>query len=400
LRGLKLGDAPPKGQPFRGDAREDGFEGNVFEWITTRERPGLTSARASSSADSAVDARLAEALLQPLRSEAARGDVGDARDRRLLGTIEDVLVDVRAGLTPRTTEAAIDRVTVELPAWFERRRDEDARRHAEVGDVLSKLGSALKALHSDDEHFRARLEATLAGVHRGSPRDLRTASAVISRLVEELGGELAAQRRAHTEHVRTLSGLVRGLSEQLQEAKVVLATDPLTGLANRGTFDSTLSRCVHRAALSPYRFVLVMLDIDHFKAVNDTHGHVAGDRVLKAVARAVQRHVLRPVDLPARYGGEELAVLLDDSDATVGARLAETLRAAIEAERVGSATGEIALTASFGVAEGGDGDDAESVIRRADEALYLAKRGGRNRVVVAGVGEGQRIAVPGHAART
>lgn len=165
-------------------------------------------------------------------------------------------------------------------------------------------------------------------------------------------------------------------------------TDTLTGLANRRRFDDVLAHAASRAtASSP--IALVMLDLDRFKVINDTHGHVFGDRVLKAVARVV-RETARERDLPARYGGEELAVVLATGDAVAAAGFAERLREQIEQLTVSDeAIGMVTVTASLGVASLPEhGEDVSDLVRAADEALYRAKRGGRNRVEVATSAQG------------
>lgn len=153
------------------------------------------------------------------------------------------------------------------------------------------------------------------------------------------------------------------------------ATDGLTGIANRRSFDSTLQRHLGRAmsALDPVS--LVLLDIDHFKRLNDEYGHQAGDDVLRQVAAVLVEHA-RVVDVPARYGGEEFAVILPDCGEAEAAAAAERLRAAVEA-----APTSVPVTVSAGVATfPSHGADVAALIRAADDALYSAKRSGRNRV--------------------
>jgi diguanylate cyclase (GGDEF)-like protein len=165
-------------------------------------------------------------------------------------------------------------------------------------------------------------------------------------------------------------------------------TDELTGLANRRRFDDVLAHAAARATHDD-PIALVMLDLDRFKVINDTHGHPFGDKVLRAVARVV-RETARDRDLPARYGGEELAVVLAKGDTDAAQHFAERLRVAIEELTLGDdATGRVPVTASLGVASlPTDGDDVGDLVRAADEALYRAKRGGRNRVEAASPAKG------------
>jgi diguanylate cyclase (GGDEF)-like protein len=132
----------------------------------------------------------------------------------------------------------------------------------------------------------------------------------------------------------------------------------------------------HRTAGAPAPTTLVLIDIDHFKGVNDRHGHDGGDRVLKEFALRLAHHC-RPGERPFRVGGEEFAVLLADTAIEAGLQRAEALRQVVESSPfIGIGT----LTASFGVATVSGAETLASVLKRADRALYLAKGGGRNRV--------------------
>ena len=151
--------------------------------------------------------------------------------------------------------------------------------------------------------------------------------------------------------------------------------DALTGLVNRTGLDRLRAQrdAQHRLATQPY--VLVVLDIDHFKQVNDRHGHLFGDRALCAVADAISRSV-RSTDVAARYGGEEFLVVLPDTRLAGGAEIAERIRAQVQALAL-----PVKVTVSVGIADGGPQDTPEAVFERADQALYRAKKAGRNRVV-------------------
>jgi diguanylate cyclase (GGDEF)-like protein len=176
-------------------------------------------------------------------------------------------------------------------------------------------------------------------------------------------------------------------------AELRAASDALTGLPNRRAADETLKRMTAHAGrlLSPLSAVL--LDLDHFKQVNDVHGHEQGDKALAAVAQ-ILGSLLRASDFAARYGGEEFLILLPDTDRALAADVAEKLRAAIagaEISNIGS------LTASFGVAAlPDDAGESEQLIRKADRALYSAKAAGRNRVATTAsvVGRSDDLAAP------
>src|SRR3954469_19223455 len=186
---------------------------------------------------------------------------------------------------------------------------------------------------------------------------------------QALVGYLAAQMSVAMENV--------DLHERLsREARV----DELTGLANHRHFQEVLAAETERMRRFRGSLALVLIDIDHFKAVNDTHGHQQGDEVLRHVAAAIRR-VSRTTDTPARYGGEELAVVLPDTDLDGAFAAGEHVRREIEGLRVPRAAGApLQVTVSVGVAAAAARRaDGAALIAAADEALYAAKRGGRNR---------------------
>lgn len=158
--------------------------------------------------------------------------------------------------------------------------------------------------------------------------------------------------------------------------------DALTGLVNRRSFEMALGREVDRVARSGEPALLLVLDIDHFKAVNDTHGHAAGDQVIRAVAQAIGQTV-RPMDTVARVGGEEFAIILPNCPTSVGVLVAERIRQRVEAMAISVANGAPPLrcTISIGGAFAPQWVRSSTLIwtERADRQLYRAKAEGRNR---------------------
>lgn len=180
-------------------------------------------------------------------------------------------------------------------------------------------------------------------------------------------------------HAHELGELVQMLESANQELKKESLTDPLTGVGNRRRVNQAIEGEIgryYRHSMSP--FSVLLFDIDHFKRINDSHGHLVGDQVLKTLCRTIAE-CLRGSDEIARWGGEEFAVILPTANQTHATALAERLRQRIaETDFDG-----IRISVSIGVAEYRRGESLEALLERVDRALYAAKQGGRNRVVIA-----------------
>lgn len=166
------------------------------------------------------------------------------------------------------------------------------------------------------------------------------------------------------------------LEEKNHELARLATIDPLTGLLNRRSFLEQGHRCLNESLRYATPCCLAMLDIDHFKAINDRFGHETGDSVLQEIACRIKAQ-LRTPDQLGRWGGEEFTLLLPQTDITSGVHLVERLRQAIAAAPFATAT---TVTASFGITAFNPGDTLETLCKRADQALYMAKGAGRNRI--------------------
>lgn len=175
-------------------------------------------------------------------------------------------------------------------------------------------------------------------------------------------------------------------ARQLHRSREILRRlalyDPLTGALNRGEGVRLLERELIRARREGTRLAALLLDLDHFKHINDTYGHAGGDEVLRAVVARLQSS-LRAYDVVVRYGGEEFLIVLPGCDQDKGRSVAERLRRAIAASPVESGARAIEVTASFGLSSWDGSITAEALVELADQALYQAKRAGRNSVVAA-----------------
>lgn len=195
--------------------------------------------------------------------------------------------------------------------------------------------------------------------------------------------ELYQQRKVIERFYSNLEQIVEERTAELKEANETIsrlaATDELTKLFNRRSFNDCLAAALSASRRHEFPLSMIMIDLDHFKVVNDTFGHSEGDLVLKKFADLL-REMIRTEDVAARWGGEEFIIVLPHTLCEAAAALAERIRIAFE-QHSHTAT-PIALSASFGVVQLREGEDVDTLIRRADDALYRAKNEGRNRVVI------------------
>lgn len=170
-------------------------------------------------------------------------------------------------------------------------------------------------------------------------------------------------------------------AQEIDEARREARTDPLTSVSNRKAFDEKLHLMLDAWQREGQPFVLALVDLDQFKRINDSHGHQAGDRVLEKLGTWLKQWV-REGDFVGRYGGDEFAILLPQTQLAIGMELAETIRRRVadQASRVALRREQVSISLSIGVAASREGDSDESILHRADQALYQSKRLGRNRV--------------------
>lgn len=247
-----------------------------------------------------------------------------------------------------------------------------------VRNMLSRLHDLADSTTRGVDEHASRVEAinrqlnSLSSVPGGQlEHTVVEAAAQLMLANEQLQAELAATRTRLDEHGRQLEA-------RMTEAR----TDGLVGVANRRALDDELSRSFEAFRASGDNFSLLLLDIDRFKLFNDRHGHQAGDEVLRGVGRAL-RDTIGSAGFVARYGGEEFAVVLPATGTHAAADLAERARKHIAATKCDFQGKELRVTVSFGVAEAAlAGENLKAMIHRADEALYAAKKAGRDRVFV------------------
>lgn len=204
----------------------------------------------------------------------------------------------------------------------------------------------------------------------------------------QLNNQLSALSRENVRKGRDLDQRARELEEANRKIFDLAFLDPLTGIANRRCLDTTLAREAERVSRLGLPLTVIMVDVDHFKKVNDSFGHAMGDRVLQAVAAALAG-LLRPYDMVSRFGGEEFLIMMPGTCLKDGMVAAERFRVALSTLAIDGLCQRI--TASFGVATLLRGQPLEALVERADMAMYRAKDKGRNRVESAEEDEGDEV---------
>ena len=257
------------------------------------------------------------------------------------------------------------------------RETSDKARYA-LGRILEQLGnvgSETERYGNTLTGFRDELDQPL------SLAELRAMVAAIAAETKEIVDRQAALQFQLQESSQQLAEMRVSLDSARREA----LTDGLTGIGNRKAFDLMLQEAMEASLRDEQPLSLLMIDIDHFKAFNDTHGHLVGDHVLKLVARMLTE-CIKGRDTAVRYGGEEFAIILPRTSLENATKLAEQVRTFVGARQIVNKArnanyGTVAL--SVGVTQFRPGEQAMALVRRADQALYAAKRGGRNRVMAA-----------------
>jgi len=250
------------------------------------------------------------------------------------------------------------------------------RAHQSMTLAADLVGQSRTDVHS----YGSALERGAAALGTG-PEPARAIELMVELTRTMIGKTHDAERR-----LAEMGSQMQEMQGSLAEAQAIAETDPLTGLANRRAFETRLQRAISQALVEDYPLSVAFCDIDHFKSVNDTYGHDTGDRILKLVAETLTEGAGED-SLVGRYGGEEFLILFDGIMARRAAMRVDALRDELSGRHlVSKTTGEPLGTVTFsaGVAQLQPGESADAMLLRADEALYSAKNGGRNRVVISG----------------
>jgi diguanylate cyclase len=246
----------------------------------------------------------------------------------------------------------------------------------EINQVMEMLDLALGSTAKYGESLEAFSKDLSGPVDRNRVREVLESLVLATRDVSSTNHTLEAR-------LKETRGEIETLRETLEAVRIESLTDPLTGVANRKHFEEMLVKAIDQATAQKLPLALVIIDIDHFKHFNDTYGHLTGDQVLRLVGVTMRERV-RTKATVARFGGEEFGVILPETSLKAARETAEQIRENVMSrELVKRSTGESLgkVTISTGVAAFRDGDTAVSLLERADQCMFVAKRAGRNRTV-------------------
>jgi diguanylate cyclase len=322
------------------------------------------------------------------RANDLRHDVADAGDLVALAACGDRLADLineqRIGLQREidALQAVLRHVTSRLDEMSQYMSRELADQStgeangqaldASVAHEMRLLGEA--ALEIDDMHeLRERVNQSLETISLCF-RDFRDREGI--RLTAYR--ERAERMRLRIEQLETERNT---LQRSLEREHELAQTDTMIGMPNRLAYEKRIEAAYESWQATMRPLSIAAIDIDHFKSINDTYGHTAGDAVLRIIGQALLKHI-RPCDFVARYGGEEFIVIFDGADEVESLQVCERLRGKIQHLAFHASRQPVRVTASIGLTQFQPGDTPQSVFDRADLALYTAKNGGRNRCVV------------------
>ena len=258
-------------------------------------------------------------------------------------------------------------------------------REKEFREIIKMLSDAITSLDSENQDYNRKIITQTQEIERiGFLDDLKQIKQTLTKEITQLRDTVREKSQRDKNRMKNLASKVSGLRDELEQVRSEAETDGLTGVYNRKTFDRYIEELVNRNASVPAPFSLMLIDVDNFKNINDTHGHTVGDRVLASVAGHCRQQI-RSDDFVARYGGEEFVLILPHASLRNAHKKGKALCKSFAATRYaldGHPDGEtLSLTVSIGVSEYKKGDTPTTVVDRADKALYTAKHSGKNQAL-------------------
>lgn len=281
--------------------------------------------------------------------------------------------------------SSFDKQKATISTFIDNQKTYLTEREDELRKIIDLLTRAMVSVDSENDAYHRKImqqSEKMENITRLD--DIRKMKSAIEKQVETLRETVRHKQAGEQARIQTLSRQVKTLSQELELAKEESLRDGLTGVYNRRAFDDYLQTLTERNLLNRHDFAVLILDIDDFKAVNDTYGHPVGDRVLMAMADTF-RQMVRSDDFLARYGGEEFVMILPGASRRNAAKKAKQICKTIYKTRYTQDSNDdhppLALTISIGVTAFKKGDVTATVLERADQALYKAKQSGKNCVI-------------------
>ncbi len=289
---------------------------------------------------------------------------------------KDYLDTDKAAQLDKLLKGQTPRIEKHIQRQFDYLKD----REKEFRDIIDLLSKAMTGLNTDNQSFYQRVYDHSEKLEQITLlNDIKKIKNELENEVSQIRKSVSEQKKLGNKQIELLANQVDSLRSELEKTKTQMNTDALTGVMNRSAMDQCIDELFEQSFVHRSSFALMLLDIDNFKQINDTHGHLIGDRVLVAFAQKC-RTLIRSDDFIARFGGEEFIILLPKVPLRNARKKARQICKEIAATRysLDNSDGNLVVTASIGVASMKKGDTVVSMLERADKALYLAKRKGKN----------------------
>jgi diguanylate cyclase len=323
------------------------------------------------------------AVLHFLKSFAL--DLSEIQSDRFKADIDELSRNFASSEKPKRIELHFERQKENILGFIERQHKYLADREKELRDIIDLLTKAMASLDVENRDFYHRVYDQSEKIEQITLLDdIKKIKSALQQEVMQMREIVDQKKGQDRRKVQQLAGQVDSLKLELEKTKAKSMQDGLTGVYNRQAFDDSLADLIERSRVMNNEFSLLMMDLDDFKRINDTFGHLIGDRVLVAFCQKC-RASIRGDDVLARYGGEEFAIILPGASLKNALKKGRQICDAIASARYATSSEQnddyLSMTVSVGVTVFKKEDTAEAIIGRADKALYKAKKSGKNCVV-------------------
>ena len=312
-------------------------------------------------------------------------DIKELKSETFLKDIDKLAAQFNQEEKLKKTESSFLKHKKRIGRFIDRQKRYLAEREKELKDIIDLLARAMVTLDTDNQQYNQKIYEQSEKIEQITRLDdIKKVKQALINEIENIQKTVREKQDRDSKQLKILSKQVSTLNLELKKAKADSVTDGLTGIYNRKAFDRFINDRVRQNTAAGNASAILMVDIDNFKEVNDAYGHPIGDRVLLAVAQKCQS-LIRYEDFIARYGGEEFVIVLPYASLRNAIKKAKLICKAISDTRYSledvKAGQILSITVSIGVSIFQTGDTDKTLIGRADQALYIAKRTGKNRVV-------------------